>query len=211
MKRNYNLNFSQTITVRCDNPDVLIEMLEEWDFGQATSDITGYMGTRLLADASGQYVHGDFGIIDPDACGRRVPQQRTARDGVRPTCSHRGRASTTITTAHRTDHWRVSGRDERRRRSSSGSRSRSIRQREPRDSRPRIGRRGMSTPSGLRSCRSPASRDSRVSAVPPARAAKAVSLAKTPRRTVAHLRARLDVELTIPSRETSRARRSSRR
>jgi hypothetical protein len=64
-----NRNFSQTITVRCDNPEILIEMLEEWDLGQATSDITGYMGTRLLADREhpGQYMAiADFGIIDPD-------------------------------------------------------------------------------------------------------------------------------------------------
>ena len=64
-----NRNFSQTITVRCDNPEILIQMLEEWDLGQATSDITGYMGSRLLADRDhpGQYVFiADFGVIDPD-------------------------------------------------------------------------------------------------------------------------------------------------
>jgi len=64
-----NRNFSQTITVRCDNPEILIQMLEEWDLGQATSDITGYMGSRLLADREhpGQYVFiADFGVIDPD-------------------------------------------------------------------------------------------------------------------------------------------------
>jgi hypothetical protein len=69
VNRNYNLNFSQAITVRCDHPEILIEMLEEWDFGQATSDITGYMGTRLQADRDrpGQYMFiADFGIIDPD-------------------------------------------------------------------------------------------------------------------------------------------------
>ena len=64
-----NRNFSQTITVRCDNPEILIQMLEEWDLGQATSDITGYMGSRLLADREhpGQYMCiADFGVIDPD-------------------------------------------------------------------------------------------------------------------------------------------------
>ena len=64
-----NRNFSQTITVRCDNPEILIQMLEEWDLGQATSDITGYMGSRLLADRDhpGLYVFiADFGVIDPD-------------------------------------------------------------------------------------------------------------------------------------------------
>jgi len=64
-----NRNFSQTITVRCDNPEILIEMLVEWDLRQATSDIMGYMGTRLMADREvpGQYVFiADFGVIDPD-------------------------------------------------------------------------------------------------------------------------------------------------
>jgi hypothetical protein len=64
-----NRNFSQTITVRCDNPEILIEMLVQWDLRQATSDIMGYMGTRLMADREhpGQYVFvADFGVIDPD-------------------------------------------------------------------------------------------------------------------------------------------------
>ena len=64
-----NRNFSQTITVRCDKPEVLIEMLAQWDLGQAMSDIMGYMGTRLLADREhpGQYMFiADFGVIDPD-------------------------------------------------------------------------------------------------------------------------------------------------
>ena len=63
-----NRNFSQSITVRCDNPATLIEMLTQWDLNQATSDIMGYMGTRLLADREnpGQYVFiADFGVIDP--------------------------------------------------------------------------------------------------------------------------------------------------
>jgi hypothetical protein len=64
-----NKNFSQTITVRCDDPEVLVEMLTQWDIDQATTDIMGYMGTRLLADREtpGHYVIiADFGVIDPD-------------------------------------------------------------------------------------------------------------------------------------------------
>ena len=64
-----NRNFSQTITVHCDSPEILIEMLVEWDLRQATSDIMGYMGTRLMADREhpDQYVMvADFGVIDPD-------------------------------------------------------------------------------------------------------------------------------------------------
>ena len=40
-----NRNFSQTIAVRCDDPAPIIEMLEQWDLDQATTDIMGYMGT----------------------------------------------------------------------------------------------------------------------------------------------------------------------
>lgn len=64
-----NQNFSQTIAVRCDDPATLIEMLAQWDLDQATTDIMGYMGTRLLADREnpGRYlIIADFGVIDPD-------------------------------------------------------------------------------------------------------------------------------------------------
>jgi hypothetical protein len=64
-----NRNFTQTITVRCTNPETIIEMLEQWDLEQATTDIMGYMGTRLLADREhpGQFVIvAEFGVVDPD-------------------------------------------------------------------------------------------------------------------------------------------------
>jgi hypothetical protein len=64
-----NPNFSQTITVRCADPARIIDMLTQWDLAQATGDITGYMGTRLLCDRDhpGRYVLiADFGVIDPD-------------------------------------------------------------------------------------------------------------------------------------------------
>jgi hypothetical protein len=64
-----NQNFSQTITVRCDDPTPIIALLEEWDLAQASTDIMGYMGTRFLADREnpGTYVIvADFGVVDPD-------------------------------------------------------------------------------------------------------------------------------------------------
>ena len=64
-----NRNFSQTITVRTDDPAPIIALIDDWDRNQATSDIMGYMGTRLLADREvpGQYVIiADFGVIDPN-------------------------------------------------------------------------------------------------------------------------------------------------
>lgn len=64
-----NRNFSQTITIRCDDPAPIVELLEEWDREQASTDIMGYMGTRLLADRDepGCYlIVADFGVVDPD-------------------------------------------------------------------------------------------------------------------------------------------------
>jgi hypothetical protein len=78
-----NRNFSQTITVRCDDPAPLLELLTEWDFNQATSDIMGYMGTRVLADRQelGQYVIiADFGVVDPNVSAA----DEAARNNARP-------------------------------------------------------------------------------------------------------------------------------
>lgn len=64
-----NRNFTQTITVRCDDPQELVELGKAWDVNQASGDIMGYMGMRVLADRNtpGQYViEADFGIVDPD-------------------------------------------------------------------------------------------------------------------------------------------------
>jgi hypothetical protein len=78
-----NRNFSQTITVRCDNPARIVELLAEWDLNQATSDIMGYMGSRLLADREklGQYVIiADFGVVDPNVSAA----DEAARNNTRP-------------------------------------------------------------------------------------------------------------------------------
>jgi len=78
-----NRNFCQTITVRCEDPAPIIEMLAEWDRHQASSDITGYMGTRVLADRDtlGQYVIiADFGIVDPNVSAA----EEAARNNARP-------------------------------------------------------------------------------------------------------------------------------
>jgi hypothetical protein len=78
-----NRNFSQTITIRCGDPARIIELLAEWDLNQATSDIMGYMGTRLLADRAteGRYVIiADFGVVDPDVSA----SDEAARNNTRP-------------------------------------------------------------------------------------------------------------------------------
>jgi hypothetical protein len=65
-----NRNFSQTITLRFDgDASILAAMAREWDELHATSDIVGYMGTRILADRDepGRYIiMADFGVIDPN-------------------------------------------------------------------------------------------------------------------------------------------------
>ncbi len=77
-----NRNFSQSTTVRCTDPSPIIELLAEWDRNQATSDIMGYMGTRLLADREtlGQYVIiADFGVVDPNVSAADEAVRNNAR------------------------------------------------------------------------------------------------------------------------------------
>lgn len=77
-----NLNFSQTITVRCEDPAVLLELIEGWDRQQAMTDIMGYMGIRLLCDREtpGRYVLvADFGVVDPDVSAAEEAQRNNER------------------------------------------------------------------------------------------------------------------------------------
>jgi len=64
-----NVNFTQTMTFRCNDPDTLIEMSAKWDELQAEADVMGYMGSHVLADREnpGRYVIvAEFGVVDPD-------------------------------------------------------------------------------------------------------------------------------------------------
>jgi hypothetical protein len=77
-----NLNFSQTITMYCDDPAPIIELLKEWDRNQASADIMGYMGIRLLADREEprRYVMiADFGVVDPDVPAADEAQRNNER------------------------------------------------------------------------------------------------------------------------------------
>lgn len=77
------VNFTQTIAVRSDNPDAIIQLLADWDRDQASSDIMGFAGSQLLADREnpGQYVLvARFAVVDPD-----VPAaEEAARNNERP-------------------------------------------------------------------------------------------------------------------------------
>ena len=78
-----NRNFSQTITVCSDHPEKIAQLLAEWDQMQATKDIMGYMGTRVLADREriGWYVIiADFGVVDPAVSAA----DEAARNNSRP-------------------------------------------------------------------------------------------------------------------------------
>ena len=81
-----NRNFSQTITVRTDDPAPIVALLDDWDRNQATSDIMGYMGTRLLADREvpGQYVIiADFGVVDPNVSAADEAERNNERPETR--------------------------------------------------------------------------------------------------------------------------------
>ena len=61
-------NFTQTITFRSDHPETLIALAREWDELQASEEVMGFMGVRILADREdpGRYVMiADFGVVDP--------------------------------------------------------------------------------------------------------------------------------------------------
>jgi hypothetical protein len=64
-----NVNFTQTISFRCTDPDTLVELAETWDRLQAEGDVMGYMGSHILRDRDdpGRFVMiAEFGVIDPD-------------------------------------------------------------------------------------------------------------------------------------------------
>jgi hypothetical protein len=57
------------MSLRCNDPDKLLELARAWDVQQARADIMGYVGMRVLADRDepGSYlILADFGVIDPE-------------------------------------------------------------------------------------------------------------------------------------------------
>jgi hypothetical protein len=83
-----NGNFTQTITVRCADPAPMIALLEQWDIDQASTDIMGYMGIRLLADreSPGRYlIIADFGVVDPDVSAADEAQRNNERPETQAT------------------------------------------------------------------------------------------------------------------------------
>jgi hypothetical protein len=78
-----NQNFTQTMTFRHDDENVIIDFARAWDKQQAEADIMGYMGGRVLADRSepGRYVIvADFGVVNPGVSAA----EEAARNNERP-------------------------------------------------------------------------------------------------------------------------------
>ena len=63
------MRFAQGIRVRCTDPEALMKLLVEWDEAQASTELMGYIGTRLLADRDdpGSFViFAEFAEVDGD-------------------------------------------------------------------------------------------------------------------------------------------------
>ena len=77
------MRFAQGIRVRCDDPDGLLALLAEWDAGQATTDVMGYIGTRLLADRDepGCYlILAEFAEVDGDLTPAAEAERNNQRE-----------------------------------------------------------------------------------------------------------------------------------
>ena len=81
-----NRNFSQSISVRISDPkkvETLIALMVEWDHDQATADIMGYMGGKILQDREDPDVYvvvADFGIVDPDVSAYEEAMRNNDRE-----------------------------------------------------------------------------------------------------------------------------------
>lgn len=81
-----NLNFSQSIRVHCGDPGALVALCREWDVQQATADVMGYAGARVLADRDhpGDYIIiADFGVVDPDVSAADEAKRNNDRPETR--------------------------------------------------------------------------------------------------------------------------------
>jgi hypothetical protein len=77
------VNFTQTISVRSDDPDGLVQLLVNWDREQADTDIMGYVGTHVLADRDNQghyLIIAEFAVVEPDVSAA----EEAARNNERP-------------------------------------------------------------------------------------------------------------------------------
>ena len=77
------MKFSQAIKVRSTEPDRLVELLSDWDRGQAADEVMGYIGTRLLAnrDDPGSYlILSEFAEVDGDRSAAEEAELNNQRE-----------------------------------------------------------------------------------------------------------------------------------
>lgn len=77
------MKFAQGIRVRCNDADALVSLLREWDAGQATTDVMGYIGTRLLADRDDPGVYmilAEFAEVDGDLTSAEEAERNNQRE-----------------------------------------------------------------------------------------------------------------------------------
>jgi hypothetical protein len=77
------MRFTQGIRVRCDDPEALLALQVEWDAAQATTDVMGYIGTRVLADRDdpGSYlILSDFAEVDGDLTPAEEAERNNQRE-----------------------------------------------------------------------------------------------------------------------------------
>jgi hypothetical protein len=77
------MKFAQGIRIRCGDPDALVELLAEWDRGQATSEVMGYIGTRLLADRDHPrhfMILAEFAEVDGDLTPAEEAERNNRRE-----------------------------------------------------------------------------------------------------------------------------------
>jgi hypothetical protein len=77
------MRFTQGIRVQCADTDALIELLQEWDRRHSTSEVIGYIGTRLLADRDqpGTFlILADFAEVDGDLTPAEEAERNNQRE-----------------------------------------------------------------------------------------------------------------------------------
>ena len=77
------MKFAQGIRIRCGDPDALVALLAEWDEGQSSTDVMGYIGTRLLADRDnpGHFmILAEFAEVDGDLTPAEEAERNNQRD-----------------------------------------------------------------------------------------------------------------------------------
>ena len=79
------MRFEQAIHFRCGDPDEVVALLQEWDVAQASTDVMGYVGTRLLADRDepGRYlILAEFAEVDGDLTPAEEAERNNQREAT---------------------------------------------------------------------------------------------------------------------------------